>query len=498
MSWNGGFNYFQPGPEQPGRNRASYTDSSSGNSASYHRPTYSSLTTTPPTPQYPSTQSVPDPSSDAYHGSGHPNFTSSSNGEYNLAVARPQSHGTSAAMNSYPTTVRSWGNLAYASSLGHHSRNHASPTREDSSLQRIVDYNHSHPSSSYADSSAYGMTESITNHYADNQPHSVGGATTRDNARSTEPSNSYVTSYTMYASDGNHQTQPRPSSQGKRTAQMTKGPDSSSRMADKVSTTTSSRITSNSVRGSELSQTQQQSQSASKPQSWHEWSNADLNAPPPGFILPTSGSVKKTSNLKPQKPLQANANSAASSSPNVQDQRSRTQGQKHKSQSRLETQRPTPDIRANGDNPEERTQAENQYPTTVNPNETFDNASYQNSRAAAAAAKAEAVRIAAENAAAKKAEAESSTHDTGADSAAKDQMELEMKQMIEKMRSFQSKDPTLFKQVLEKVSAPILEFLGILGPKMEFTSVFRIIFAKYLNGSKMLLDYEHRVRRIGS
>ena len=37
------------------------------------------------------------------------------------------------------------------------------------------------------------------------------------------------------------------------------------------------------------------------------------------------------------------------------------------------------------------------------------------------------------------------------DSATKEQMELEMKQMIEKMRDYKAKDPTLFSQVWEQV-----------------------------------------------
>lgn len=425
------------------------------------------MSTTSPTPQYPSAQSAPEPSSVVYSSSGHSDFLSSTNGEYGSARAVPKSHGLPAVINSYGTNSHSWidpsalGELAYAASLGQDSRNHTSPPREGSSAQQTVNYNRSRPSISYADTSVYGMTGSLADDFGDHQPDRGGGAATRDGSRSTESPNSRSTPYTMYASDGNHHAQPHASSRGKsRTAQMIQRPDS----ASQVSTPTLSGVTGKSVRVSELSRRQPQDQLGSKPQDKHQWSNADLCASP-NFIPPTSRSVKKTSNSKAQQTLQANAISAENSSANGQEQKSVTPGQQHGNQSRLKTRPSTLDIRANGDDPENWTQAENQYPATVNPNEIFDDAGYQNSRAAAAAAaaKTEAVRKEAEkeakNAAAKKAEAEAeaSVIDTAGDSTTKTQMELEMKQMIQKMRDYQTKDPHLFSQILEqvkKVSAP--------------------------------------------
>lgn len=365
-----------------------------------------------------------------------------------------QSHGLPSVINSYAANTHSWidpsalGGLAYAATLGQNSRNHTSPTREGSSPQQTVNYNRSRPSISYADTSVYGMTGSLADDYGDHQPDRGGGAATRDGSRSTESPNSRSTPYTMYASDGNHQAQPYASSRGKsRTAKMIQRPDS----ASQASTPTLSGVTGKNVRVSELSQRQPQDHLGSKPQDKHQWSNTDLRASP-NFIPPTSKSVKKTPNPKAQQTLQANAISVESSSANVQEQKSLTPSQQHGNQSPLKTQPPTLDIRANGDDPENWTQAENQYPTTVNPNEIFDDAGYQNSRAAAAAAaKAEAARKEAENAAAKKAEAEASVNDTAGDSTTKTQMELEMKQMLEKMRDYQTKDPNLFSQIWEQV-----------------------------------------------
>lgn len=527
MSDHHGFNYYpylQPGAEQRGRSQPSYPAPSGENRASCHRQTYSSMT--PPTPQYPSAQSAPERPSEVYSNSIRADVMSSRNGGYDSARAGPHSHGTSTPMSSDATTALSsiansaLGTFAHASSLGQDSRSHASPSREGSSMQQFSDYNRWQPSNSYARSSVYGMTGPLANDNSHLRPDSRGGATTRDEARSTELPSSYVTPYTTYASDGHRQTQPDALSQGgSRTAQIIQRPDSAARIAGGVlktssrqQPTTSNEVTSNTVRGSEPSQTQPQSHLASKPQNWFQLSNPDQNAP--SWIPPTSTPLEKTSNLESQKRHRANAIPVARSSPKLQVKKGATDGEQHGNQPPLETQPPTLDISANGINLGQRTQTEDQYPTTVNPNAIFDNVRYQESRAAAAASKveadrtaaaaseaeaafllaaasskaeadrrkaaavskaeaaarrkaavaskAEAARKAAEKVAAEKAEAQAEASGNGAasDSASKNQMELEirqMKQMIEKMRDYKTKDPDLFSEIWElvkKVSAP--------------------------------------------
>ena len=96
--------------------------------------------------------------------------------------------------------------------------------------------------------------------------------------------------------------------------------------------------------------------------------------------------------------------------------------------------------------------------TTVDPSQVFNHTEYSRRQAAAAAA--------AEAAAAKKAveEVEASRSSTtqpnvatsqvngiDSESSKKDQMELEMKQMIEKMRDYKAKDPSLFTEIWEQV-----------------------------------------------
>jgi len=96
-----------------------------------------------------------------------------------------------------------------------------------------------------------------------------------------------------------------------------------------------------------------------------------------------------------------------------------------------------------------------QLPTTVNPSQVFNDAEYQR-RQAAAAAEIEIAKKKAEDAqiAPQPMERPSSippSASSDADVAKKEQMELEMKQMIEKMRDYKSKDPSLFSQIWEQV-----------------------------------------------
>ena len=101
------------------------------------------------------------------------------------------------------------------------------------------------------------------------------------------------------------------------------------------------------------------------------------------------------------------------------------------------------------------TPVEPQY-TTVDPSQVFNHTEYSR-RQAAAAAEAAAVKKAAEEAEAARITATQpkppTTQANGIEpeSAKKDQMELEMKQMIEKMRDYKAKDPSLFTQIWEQV-----------------------------------------------
>ena len=137
----------------------------------------------------------------------------------------------------------------------------------------------------------------------------------------------------------------------------------------------------------------------------------------------------------------------------------------------------TGDSRVDANNSRTSTPVENQFPTTVDPSQVFNH--YEYSRRQAATAEAEASR----NKATEVAKASTPLKDNGTshiqagssqqtpsqqqngtassnkgqssnvdpDTAKKMQMELEMKQMIEKMRDYKSKDPSLFTQIWEQV-----------------------------------------------
>ena len=106
------------------------------------------------------------------------------------------------------------------------------------------------------------------------------------------------------------------------------------------------------------------------------------------------------------------------------------------------------------------TPVEPQY-TTVDPSQVFNHIEYSR-RQAAAAAEAAAVKKTAREAEVARIAAtqpkpaspqinEKSASDTEPNLATKDQIELEMKQMIEKMRDYKAKDPSLFTQIWEQV-----------------------------------------------
>ena len=158
----------------------------------------------------------------------------------------------------------------------------------------------------------------------------------------------------------------------------------------------------------------------------------------------------------------------------------------------------TGDSRVDGNSSRTSTPVGNQFPTTVNPSQVFNH--YEYSRRQAAAAEAEASRNKAmevakvstppkenatshtqggssqqtssrqQNGTASSNEGQSSNLDP--DTAKKMQMELEMKQMIEKMRDYKSKDPSLFTQIWEQVKkVNINHVLLIFNSRAKLTRV---------------------------
>ena len=106
--------------------------------------------------------------------------------------------------------------------------------------------------------------------------------------------------------------------------------------------------------------------------------------------------------------------------------------------------------------------------TTVDPSQVFNHTEYSR-RQAAAAAEAAAVKKAVEEVEASRSSitqpnvATSQVSGIDSESSKKDQMELEMKQMIEKMRDYKAKDPSLFSEIWEQVKkvSEDLSFKGV-------------------------------------
>ena len=169
--------------------------------------------------------------------------------------------------------------------------------------------------------------------------------------------------------------------------------------------------------------------------------------------------MEKVSSNKFRQTKQTTANTALGSAQNTQNIQKNTPGDTHREdRSRFDIRSSALDNRASGNIHEKSPQPERHYPATVDPYQIFDNANFEKQRAAeraaaAAAAKAEKAQKATEEATAKNMAIKTSVNGTPADSdsATKNQMESEMKQMIEKMRDYKAKDPTLFSQIWEQV-----------------------------------------------
>lgn len=463
MSSNG-FNhspYFGPG-EHGNRNQALYRESSNGNEA-YQRPTG--------TPQYSAVHSSNGSLSYAYprylEGGG--------NGPYQLTRATPPSPYSTANLNTYSTAGSSvdttaLGNLAYASSLGRESRDRVSLLRH-SPLHQVVDYGRSQPVTSLVP--AYKMnfpaTVGYDHHGADNN----GAGSVRNYHMETQ--NEYSGSQFNTATIRKDYTQAYSSAEGNHVS--------------------SSQATRYDVRPKQPEQQQvtrpsppvnRQSSPALyvRPSPTNSVANSSTRLPNyRSEILHATSRVTDQTGVEPQQdPHALNPNQHATSwAPVVQDRRSSTVTGAFNSNPQdshgptfndarshpIHLNKPPPYERPE-DHPQikrlpaisgDRTsygethphQMEASKPTTVDPSQIFNDYEYRR-RQAIAIAEAEAARnftVASKMAVPN--EPTNGVEGNDPDARKKDQMELEMKQMIEKMRDYKAKDPTLFSQIWEQV-----------------------------------------------
>ena len=150
------------------------------------------------------------------------------------------------------------------------------------------------------------------------------------------------------------------------------------------------------------------------------------------------------------------------------------------------------DSQVDSNNSRTSTPVGNQFPTTVDPSQVFNHHEYSRRQAAAAEAEASKNKITKGGQAAAPVKDNATTHarsgssqetpsrqqnetasnnkgqssNADPDTAKKMQMELEMKQMIEKMRDYKSKDPSLFTQIWEQVKKVIYYLCPFLEPSV--------------------------------
>ena len=373
------------------------------------------------------------------------------------------SAGTSAqdSRGGYPNSGRSvdtsaLGDLAYASSLG----------RGNPSLRQMIDHNRTQNTASYGNSNSYGMSSAAPLQYGTGNGRADSrGSSREEHTASTQQATSGPSySHTSSNASSGHQGQPtgaRVYGQGQ--AQHTSSQGSRASALNKY-TSQPPRPTS----GQAVQHPHPRASSQSLQSPTIRANQAVSNQQRRG-----SGVVRGSEQTRVQSPLQqVHQNSA------VPNQASHAQEASAANRSQSDAQRSLtaasygqigpskntqqPPAVANGESSRTSTPLSSQYPATVDPSQVFNHHAYSR-RQAEAETERKKVAEAAQAVAQSKATTTKETNGTGsasavalsieldAETAKKNQMELEMKQMIEKMREYKSKDPSLFSQIWEQV-----------------------------------------------
>ena len=361
------------------------------------------------------------------------------------------------------------GNLAYASSLG-----------RNGPAQPLGNYNRQQGNSNYGTTSPYGTipTPPIQSRTDDEQR--KGGSSSRDdtNARAQQ-----ATASPSFGYSSNNAAYQGPSP-GSTTQTQTQYAQSGSAPDQRRSNQYSQQTRPTSAQATQQSRSKHNSRAAPIP-----------TIPPiQGAAnqlqgIKTRENIQETVQTRVQTPQQSTyrpSSSQTTDPPGGQAQRSQTQQDaresgpklyansiakgiaatkkpaKETAAKRITNARQSPIVDDNRQASKPATPVEPQY-TTVDPSQVFNHVEYSRRQAAAAAEVAATKKAAEEAEAARKAATQTKTPQvngnpviisapgTESDSATKDQMELEMKQMIEKMRDYKAKDPSLFTQIWEQV-----------------------------------------------
>ncbi len=462
MSYNGFHNsnnyspYFQQIQGQDGRGQ--YQDQAR-NSASYRSNEYQPLSAFQSNQQQQASAPQSTPVS-AYTGQGYGNV-------------RPQDPRGAYPSNGHSVDTSALGNLAYASSLG----------RDNTSFaQNMSGYSNTDSHMNLAGSGQYTSGRTNISGSTDVSSEAV-------NARSQQgtPLSSHGYSSGRYADHQGHQAYSgaqaqsyahETTSQASRPSPKSQYPNDIARPASGQAThNTHSRMGSQAsystiTRADQGASTMTHGQSASINGSEQPRVQSPLQPVNQTSGIVTDSSVKKVQTRK----VAYGATGSARSEPSAQVSPS-TASFNRSGPAKNAHQSSTGDSQVDSNNSRTSTPVGNQFPTTVDPSQVFNH--YEYSRRQAAAAEAEASRNKAtegapvatstkdnagsharsgssqetpllqQNGTASSNEPKSSNADP--DTAKKMQMELEMKQMIEKMRDYKSKDPSLFSQIWEQV-----------------------------------------------
>ncbi|KAI4108846.1 MAG: hypothetical protein L6R37_000845 [Teloschistes peruensis] len=371
-----------------------------------------------------------------------------------------EGYGFTARSSNDTTTL---GNLAHASTLGDSSRSSAG-TRENASLQQIIDYNRSRGSYGYGGSIAYDTAATGYN-YSHERSDSRGTAVSGDgHARGPPSSPTQIQTQKAAQDQPSHYT-------------TTAGYGNS---IPKHSTSQGAPYTTNSTRSypaHSTEQIQRSQQYCSQPgrPALNAQSSRPSQQASQSSTLPTHRTNPATGVRPMQRPEQTQARisplpdsagqvSSASPAP-AQEKRhyysTPTPSNSHVRQQSSSVPSSGAQQISGHSNTQTSVSPEDQAPKTVDPSHVFNHVKFQRRQAAAAAeAAAAAAETAAMNKAAeaakKAAEVEETRKATEAATALKrvserEKMEADMRLMIEKMRDYKSRDPSNFSEIWEQV-----------------------------------------------
>ena len=467
MSYN--YNQYSPYWQQPS---GQSTPQSAGPNVAQSRTSYQPLSA------YQNNQQTAQPSmSQPAEYSGRTSYGTQGYG--NVAVngagngrGRPHDFPTSYASTNDRASLNgatALGNLAYASSL-----------ERNGSAQQSSNYNRQQSNSNYGTASPYGINSAPPSQDRTGDERRESSNSLRDdtNARAQEatapPSFDYNWNVAAYQkpSHGNntltqsqypqlgsaseqhrlnqYAQQPR-STNGQEIQQPRSGPDSQAAPSTTRSTTQS---------------TVNQSQGRNAGGHVRETTQTQIQTPQQSTYRPSPSQAPDPSRGNTQG-TQTHQNSCEtgikhSANSTVKSKATAHLSAKETAAKRVSDAHQSPTVNANRQVSKPATPVEPQY-TTVDPSQVFNHAEYTRRQAAAAAEVAATKKAAEEAEAARTAATQSKLPETNGasvvacapgvepDSAKKDQIELEMKQMIEKMRDYKAKDPSLFAQIWEQV-----------------------------------------------